>query len=100
MATSFGTGGGVSSEKNMRGGKSSASQSKSAATASRGGGTTSSAKAKAKATSGGHQATHTTNDKAARAARASRGVSIPRLFTRPGTDPLENGAPGMNTVTG
>ncbi|HSO34344.1 MAG TPA: vitamin B12-dependent ribonucleotide reductase, partial [Labilithrix sp.] len=32
--------------------------------------------------------------------RASRGVAVARMFTRPGVDPLENGAPGLNSVTG
>ena len=32
--------------------------------------------------------------------RAARGVAVARRFTRPGVDPLENGAPGLNSVTG
>ena len=104
MATSFGTGGGVGTDKNMArnggsGGKGSA-QGKATAAASAahksGGGASSSAKAKAKA-----QPAQAAHDKSARTTgRASRGVSVPRLFTRPGVEPLENGAPGLRTVTG
>ncbi len=35
----------------------------------------------------------------ARAKRA-RGVAVTRMFTRPGVDPLDNGAPGLDSVTG
>ena len=87
MATSFGTGGpGVNGDKNM---------------AARGAGSKNAAKAKAKAKA---NQPSPTSDKNARATttttRAARGVAVPRLFTRSGTDPLENGAPGLDTVTG
>ncbi|MDB4942880.1 MAG: hypothetical protein JWP97_2414 [Labilithrix sp.] len=32
--------------------------------------------------------------------KAARGVAVARMFTRPGTDPLESGAPGLRTATG
>ncbi|MFO0742032.1 MAG: vitamin B12-dependent ribonucleotide reductase [Labilithrix sp.] len=32
--------------------------------------------------------------------RAARGVSVTRMFTRPGVDPLESGAPALPTPTG
>jgi len=99
MATSFGTGGGVGTDKNMattRGGNGGKSSAQGKAPASHKAGASSSTKAKAKA-----QPVHVANDKSARpTGRASRGASVPRLFTRPGVEPLENGAPGLNTVTG
>jgi len=33
-------------------------------------------------------------------ARGARGIPVARMFTRPGTDPLENGAPGLASPTG
>jgi ribonucleoside-diphosphate reductase alpha chain len=33
-------------------------------------------------------------------ARGTRGVSVTRMFTRPGVDPLDSGAPGLPTTTG
>jgi len=37
---------------------------------------------------------------AAQAARGARGMSVSRLYTRPGADPLENGAVGLPSPTG
>ena len=48
----------------------------------------------------GSQDPRTDSANASRGARTSRGVSVARIFTRSGTDPLENGAPGLNSVTG
>ena len=53
------------------------------------------AKAKSKANGSAHAQKL---DSSAR--RASRGVAVARVFTRPGIDPLENGAPGLDSVTG
>jgi ribonucleoside-diphosphate reductase alpha chain len=116
MATSFGTGigrSGADVEKNMKS-KSSTSGAQapqSRDTAARGG-----AKAKAKAGNGGsaHATTSRTagldhaglqrrDDRASssqKASRAARGVPVTRMFTRPGVNPLDNGAPGLNSVTG
>jgi ribonucleoside-diphosphate reductase alpha chain len=59
------------------------------------------APAKAKAKNGAHARTGNGNaNGTASKTRPSRGVSVARVFTRPGVDPLENGAPGMPTVTG
>ncbi len=52
---------------------------------------------KAKA-SGPHHATQIAPKKTV--AKGARGVTVARVFTRPGTDPLESGAPGWMTVTG
>ena len=86
MATSFGTGGHVMSDKSTPRSK----------------GTASHGKAKAPKSKPGSPvgASATTSANAREKARASRGVAVTRMFTRPGVDPLENGAPGLNSVTG
>ncbi len=95
MATSFGTD--RMAEKNV--GKSSSSHGKSSGPASKSRGAQPAPAARTKSkTNGGALAAREKLDSAAR--RASRGVAVTRMFTRPGVDPLENGAPGLNSVTG
>ena len=101
MATSFGTGagGGVSTDKNMAARAAVAEELR--AGQERGGAAQPGwSEARPRRRRRRPASASHANDKSARAARASRGVSVPRLFTRPGVDPLENGAPGLNTVTG
>ena len=89
MATSFGTGPVVANKANKRvstgvQSKGRPSQAPERVPASKG--------SKAKPSNGTHARE--------KASRAARGVVVSRMFTRPGIDPLENGAPGLNSVTG
>ena len=93
MATSFGTGPGVSADKNIRS-KSGGSPSRSGARAAQ-----PAAPSKAKSKASNEPRGAVAREKAA-TGRAARGVAVARMFTRPGIDPLENGAPGLNSVTG
>jgi ribonucleoside-diphosphate reductase alpha chain len=95
MATSFGTGSGVGADKMARSAKGTSSG-REGAQSKRGGSTPVGSKAKAK----GNGAAHAQVKPASKSARASRGVAIARLNTRPGIDPLDNGAPGLASVTG
>jgi len=92
MATSFGTD--RMAEKNVA---KSHGKSSSPAHKARGAQQAPPAKAKSK-TNGGAAAAREKVESGA--ARAARGVVVARMFTRPGVDPLENGAPGLNSVTG
>jgi ribonucleoside-diphosphate reductase alpha chain len=56
-------------------------------------------KVKAKG-AGSSNGTTVTNDKSAKTARGSRGVTVARHNTRAGIDPLESGAPGLPSSTG
>jgi ribonucleoside-diphosphate reductase alpha chain len=58
-------------------------------------------KARVKARSGGANAKANGSVPSAHAkARGGRGIAVARRFTRPGIDPLENGAPGYPTAAG
>ncbi len=96
MATSFGTD--RMADKNV--GKSSSGHGKGSSSGpqtKRGAQPLPATKAKSKA-NGSAAAQEKKLDSSAR--RPSRGVAVARVFTRPGVDPLENGAPGLDSVTG
>jgi ribonucleoside-diphosphate reductase alpha chain len=96
MATSFGTGGpGVGTEKNARqkAGASAPRSSKERAPQSHAHAPHAHAHASKKAKNGGAEPKKLH-------AKGSRGVQVARLYTRPGADPLENGAAGWASATG
>ena len=105
MATSFGTGINGSIPRTIPRMRRDADKNMKSKSSTREGGPQSSKGSKGERNKSGGAATKANGNghasgRAEKANRAARGVPVTRMFTRPGVDPLENGAPGLSSVTG